>query len=130
MGGGDGASREEGHALRAEGPHERARVGLADVHNARHGAREGKSFLVEALLSALLPPRVPAARSRGGRFAHRKKDLEEAVLVAVEPARRFDVQEREVQLAEQHHHRLQLTLKLHLKGCSLNREICVVIYRK
>ena len=30
MGGGDGASREEGHAARAEGPHERARVGLAD----------------------------------------------------------------------------------------------------
>ena len=30
MGGGDGASREEGHALRAQGPHERARVGLAD----------------------------------------------------------------------------------------------------
>ena len=29
----------------------------------------------------LLPPRVPAARSRGGRFAHRKKDLEEAVLL-------------------------------------------------
>ena len=55
----------------------------------------------------LLAPRILAAEAGFRRFAHHQKDLEEAVLVAVEPAGRFDVQEREVQLAEQHHHRWQ-----------------------
>ncbi len=51
----------------------------------------------------LLAPRILAAEAGFRRSAHRQKDLEEAVLVAVEPAGRFDVQEREVQLAEHHH---------------------------
>ena len=47
----------------------------------------------------LLAPRILAAEAGFRRSAHRQKDLEEAVLVAVEPAGRFDVQERKVQLA-------------------------------
>ena len=70
----------------------------------------------------LLAPRILAAEAGFRRFAHHQKDLEEAVLVAVEPAGRFDVQEREVQLAEQHHHRMPkliLWMKLGTK-CELS----------
>ena len=69
----------------------------------------------------LLAPRILAAEAGFRRFAHHQKDLEEAVLVGAEPTGRFDVQEREVQLAatSSHMQKLILWMKLGTK-CELS----------
>ena len=68
--------------------------------------------------AALLAPRILAAETGFRRSAHRQKDLEEAVLVGAEPTGRFDVQEREVQLAatSSHMQKLILWMKLGTKS--------------